>query len=60
MSRIALKHKLTSVCDVNSDAFVGWDALEKLALAALDQGNLEIADVRVSKASIEPNPGISF
>ena len=25
----------------------GWDTLEKLALAALDQGNLEIADVRV-------------
>ena len=25
----------------------GWDTLEKLALAALDQGNLEVADVRV-------------
>ena len=25
----------------------GWDTIEKLALAALDQGNLEVADVRV-------------
>lgn len=24
---------------------LGWEALEKLALAALDEGNIEIADV---------------
>ena len=60
MPGIAFRHKLTIVYNVILVVLVGWDALEKLALAALDQGNLEIADVRVSRVSTKPNPGISF